>query len=66
MRRHDFDPFSLVAGVAFAGLGLVALLEEAVELSARWALPLLLIAVGVAGLVATRARGERPPTGSRG
>ena len=61
MPRHDLDPLSLVAGVALVGLGLLALLGDAVELSARWAFPVLLIAVGVAGLVATRARGDRPP-----
>jgi hypothetical protein len=54
--RHDLDALSLVAGVAFAGLGLLALLDRAVGLSARWMLPVLLIAVGVAGLLATRAR----------
>ena len=63
MPRHDLDVVSLVAGVAFIGVGLLGLLHEATGLAARWTLPILLIAVGVAGLVATRARGPgRRPT----
>jgi hypothetical protein len=54
--RHDLDPLALVSGVAFAGLGLLALLEQEDLLGARWVLPVLLIAVGVAGLLATRLR----------
>ena len=54
MPRHDLDAVSLVAGVAFTGLGLLALLEQGELLRARWVFPLLLIAVGVAGLAANR------------
>lgn len=56
MLRHDLDPVALVAGVGFTGLGLVALLEHGELLGARWVFPLLLIAVGVAGLLANRFR----------
>ena len=67
MHRHDLDPLSLVAGVAFLGLGLAALVGAAVDLSARWALPLLLILLGVVGLLATRARqGRGASRGSSG
>jgi uncharacterized membrane protein len=58
MPRHDLDVVSLVAGMAFIGVGVLGLLHEATDLAARWALPVLLIAVGVAGLLATRARGH--------
>ena len=56
MRRHDLDPVALVSGVAFAGLGLLALLQQGDLLGARWVLPVLLIAVGAAGLLASRLR----------
>lgn len=55
MPRHDLDAVSLVAGVAFAGLALVSLLDQWAVLSARWLIPLLLIAVGIAGLAANRS-----------
>jgi len=51
--RHDLDVISLVAGTVFAGMALVALLDEGFGFPVRWALPVLLIAVGVAGLFAT-------------
>ncbi|MGI9022616.1 MAG: hypothetical protein ACR2HV_05195 [Acidimicrobiales bacterium] len=59
MPRHDLDAFSLVAGIAFAGLALVALLDEGLGLPARWALPIMLILVGGAGLAVTGARHRR-------
>ena len=65
MRRHELDRLSLVTGVAFVALGLLVLMEEAVELSARWALPVLLIAVGVTGLLASRPVAERRDRGPR-
>lgn len=55
MPRHDLDPLSLVAGVLFGGLALCALLDG-VGAPAGVVLPLLLIVVGVAGLLSTRAR----------
>ena len=56
MPRHDLDPVALVAGVAFAGLGLLALLERGELLGERWAFPVLLSVVGMAGLLASRSR----------
>ena len=56
MPEHDLDPVALVAGITFAGIGLAALLTQGAGAPARWVIPLLLIAVGVAGLLATRAR----------
>jgi len=54
--RHDLDAISLVAGVAFAGLAAVVLLDQGAVLGARWLFPLLLIAMGVAGLAANLSR----------
>jgi len=54
--RHDLDAVSLVAGIAFAGLAVVALVDHGLGFPARWGLPVLLILVGVAGLVVTAAR----------
>lgn len=53
MPRHDLDVISLVAGTVFAGMALVALLDEGLGFPIRWALPVLLIVAGVAGLFAT-------------
>jgi hypothetical protein len=57
--RHDLDVLSLMAGVAFAGLAVVALLGQGPGVTARWTCPLLLIVVGLTGLVASR-RGTKP------
>ena len=62
MQRHELDAFSLVAGLAFAGLGVLFLLDGAGSLTVqpRWVWPILLIAIGVAGLLASRPkRAER-------
>ena len=58
MERHELDPFSLVAGLAFAGLGVLFLLDGAGSLTVqpRWVWPILLIAIGVAGLLASRPK----------
>ncbi|MEY2566413.1 MAG: hypothetical protein QOE35_942 [Actinomycetota bacterium] len=60
MDRHDLDPLSLVGGVVFAGLGVLFLLDDAGTLTVqpRWIWPILLIALGLAGLLASR---PRPP-----
>lgn len=52
MPRHDFDATSFVAGIVFAVLGGLFLLESAagVDVDLRWIAPVLLIGLGVAGL----------------
>jgi len=62
MQRHDLDPFSFVAGLLFSGLGVLFLLDQAgsITMQARWVWPLMLIALGVAGLLASRPKaGDR-------
>ena len=54
MPSHDIDILSLMAGVGFAGLGLVALVSGGAGIAGRWTWPVLLIVVGVVGLVASR------------
>ena len=58
MEPHRLDPLSLVGGLLFAGLGVLFLLDEAgtVNMHPRWVWPLVLIALGVAGLLASRPR----------
>jgi hypothetical protein len=60
MQRHELDPFSLVAGLLFAALGGLFLLDAADVLSvqARWVWPILLIGLGIAGLVSARPRAD--------
>ncbi|MGI8810509.1 MAG: hypothetical protein ACR2KK_22195 [Acidimicrobiales bacterium] len=59
MPRHDLDVLSLMAGVGFAGLAIVALLSDGAGVAARWTCPLLSILVGLVGLVASRRGPER-------
>lgn len=59
MRSHDLDVLSLMAGVAFAGVGVAALIGDGAGMHARWTWPVLLIVVGVAGLVASRVGRSR-------
>ena len=56
---RDIDVVALMAGVAFAGVGLFALVGDVTDLAGRWTWPLLLILVGVVGLVASRGRGPK-------
>ncbi len=56
MPRHDLDALSLMAGVAFVGVAVAALLDAGPGLPLRWVAPSLLIVVGLVGLIATRAR----------
>ena len=58
MESHRLDPLSLVGGLLFAGLGVLFLLDEvgAVTMHPRWVWPLVLIALGMAGLLASRPR----------
>ena len=49
MRRHGFDPVSLVAGLAVCGLGCLLLLDQLDVIALRfgYAIPALLATVGV-------------------
>ena len=65
MPRHDLDVLSLMAGVFFAGIALLGLLDHESGGAARWVWPTLLIVVGLVGLLATRSgfRAPRPGGG---
>ncbi len=56
MPRHDLDVLSLMAGVFFAGVALLGLLDQGAGDAARWVWPALLIVVGLVGLASTRTR----------
>jgi hypothetical protein len=60
MQPHELDPFAFVGGLLFSGLGVLFLLDEAgsIAVSPRWIWPLVLIALGVAGLLASRPKRE--------
>ena len=72
MKRHDFDPWSLIGGVVLTGMGLLFLIPaEPLELGNGfrnlfgWVLPVLVVLVGLALIVpALRKRedgSELPP-----
>ena len=52
LQRHDLDLFSLVAGAVFLLLAVGHLLDvtTGVDLDGRWAAPVVLVGLGVAGL----------------
>ena len=56
MQSHDTDVLSLVAGLLFTLLGVAFLLETAdvLTVDGDWVLPAILIAGGVAGVLAAR------------
>jgi hypothetical protein len=57
MNRHRLDVLSFVAGVAFITLGIAFLATDGdVVDGARWVWPLLLLALGGAGLASTLRR----------
>ena len=60
MSRHERDAVSLMAGLLLVLVGGLYLLTDltTLDLDARWVAPLVLIAVGVAGL-ASSVRGTR-------
>lgn len=66
MSRHETDWLSLYCGLVFTGLGLAYLLTSAlqVRIPPIWALPGVLIALGLAGLIGTARtrRGHRKGT----
>lgn len=62
--RHDRDVFSLMGGLLLVLLAGAFLLADLTDLSVegRWAGPVVLLAVGAAGLLATlRSRPHRIP-----
>ena len=61
MRRHPFDLTSLLAGLVFVGFAAVYLIAAATgtDVDADWTLPVVLIALGAAGLAGGAARAFR-------
>jgi hypothetical protein len=61
VQRHDLDALALVAGLLFAGLGVLFALDagDALDVEARWIWPILLIGLGIGGLLASRPRSDR-------
>ena len=57
MMRRDPNPGAIVAGVLFIALGVVFLVARlhGIDLDVRWVWPFLLIGLGIAGLVRSRA-----------
>jgi len=57
MMRRDPNPGAIVAGVLFIALGVVFLVDRlhGIDLDVRWVWPFLLIGLGIAGLVRSRA-----------
>lgn len=52
MRRHDLDWISLIAGIVFTGIAVVYLIAGVadVDLDGRFVWPVVLVALGAAGL----------------
>ena len=52
VRRHELDVFSLVTGLVFVAVAAGHLLDESSQLDfdGRWVVPLVMVAIGVAGL----------------
>lgn len=61
MRRHPFDPASLIAGVVFVAIAAAYLIGAYTDLhiGSGWVLPLALIGLGAAGLAGSLRRGLR-------
>ena len=66
MKRHPFDPLSAVAGAIFVGLGVWFLTSGGDVLdNAHWIWPVVLVALGGAGLYSALRRDEREPEGDQ-
>lgn len=66
--RHPLSVGSLVVGLIFCGIAFAWLLNATNVLHAddlQWAIPVLLVGVGVIGVVASIARGRNRESGSR-
>lgn len=58
MRRHEADLVSLLSGLVLLAIALLYLGD--VSIDARWALPVVLVTAGAAGIAASLNR-PRPP-----
>jgi hypothetical protein len=68
VRRHELDVFSLVTGLVFVAVAAGHLLDESSQLDfdGRWVVPLVMVAIGVAGLAGlVRGRETRPAGAAR-
>lgn len=63
--RHELDPIALLAGLAFASIAAVQLLDIAdwLEVDQRWLWPALLIGLGLFGLIAALRPDPPAPEG---
>jgi hypothetical protein len=63
MKRHHANWTSLIIGATFCAIA-IAYLSAAIadrSLQIRWVLPILLIGLGLAGVIATIVRARRTP-----
>jgi hypothetical protein len=58
MKRHPFDPISLVLGLTFGGLGLLFLIGErtAADIGWRWIWPFPFIVLGLLFVISAARR----------
>ena len=66
MRRHDLDLLSLVTGLVFVGIAFGHILDVGTDfdLDGRWIVPVVLVALGVAGLAGIlRPKDDAGPAG---
>jgi hypothetical protein len=63
MKRHVFDPVSLVAGVLFGGLGIAFLTGNLAygDSDVAWVWPAAIVALGLALLIGAREGQPAPP-----
>jgi hypothetical protein len=66
MYRHDLDPIALVFGALFTIVGLAFAFGRWtwLDLNGGWALAILLVALGLAGILGSALRAQRAQTGS--
>ncbi|MEP7053807.1 MAG: hypothetical protein ABI912_00990 [Actinomycetota bacterium] len=62
MKRHEFDITSFVSGVIFLAVAVAFIVDERTDTSVnpRWVLPLVLVGIALAGLLATVQRTRAP------